>query len=136
MIKWLRDIITNKKESLVSLSGETNTMSESTKTEENLLDFEKIRQISKEMSKKVKQEKPLTKKEIENVEFYVNDMARHIKEYAQDGRTTFKYDCSRVSKTLFMELAQAFKTRNPKFYVQTNSGTQTLLVDWSGKNEA
>lgn len=136
MIKWLRDIITNKKESLVSFSGETNIMAESTKTEENLLDFEQIKQISKEMSKKSKQEKPLTDREMKNIDFYVSDMARHIREYAQEGRTVFKYDCSRVSKTVLVELAQQFKTKNPKFYVQINYGAQVLLVDWSGKSEA
>lgn len=120
----------------MSFLSETNTMSETNNTDKNALDFEQIKQLSKEMSKKAKQEKPLSEKDLKNIEFYVNDMARYIKNYANDGLTSFKYDCSRISKTMFIELANQFKTKNPKFYVQLNFGQQVLIVDWSGKHEA
>jgi hypothetical protein len=105
-------------------------------TMEDELDFQKI----KETAKKARQslivaEKPISQSEIKNIPMYINDIARYIKKYASQGKISFDYDCSKLSKACFFELASQFKHKYKEFFVVTNSKTQVLTVDWSGKSE-
>jgi len=107
-----------------------------TPTMEDDLDFDKI----KETAKKARQalivaEKPISQSELKNIPLYINDMARYIKKYAAQGKNTFEYDCSKLSKACFFELAKEFKTKYKEFFVVTNHKTQILTIDWSGKSE-
>lgn len=101
-----------------------------------ILDFDEIRKIQKEsVSKKTKTTHVLTEQEKDNIEYYVNDMARFIKKYAERGETKFMYDCSPLTEVCFLALAERFKSLNPRFFVVTQLGSQVLTVDWTGKNE-
>lgn len=107
-----------------------------TPTLEDELDFNQI----KETAKKARQslivaEKPISQSELKNIPLYMNDMARYIKKYAAQGKNTFEYDCSKLSKACFFELAKEFKTKYKEFFVVTNHKTQVLTIDWSGKSE-
>lgn len=100
------------------------------------LDFEQIRELQKKSAAKKKVvEATLTQQDLDNIEYYVNDMANYIRKYAAKGDTRFQYDCSPLSEVCFFALAQRFKELNPKFFVMTQRGQQVLTVDWSGKNE-
>lgn len=103
---------------------------------EDELDFNQI----KETAKKARQslivaEKPISQSELKNIPLYINDMVRYIKRYAAQGKNTFEYDCSKLSKACFFQLATEFKTKYKEFFVVTNHKTQILTVDWSGKSE-
>lgn len=104
---------------------------------EDELDYELIR----EKTKKARQalivaDRPISQSEIKAIPLYINDMIRYINKYASDGKQEFQYDCSKLSKACFMELASQFKHKYKEFFVVTNSKTQILIVDWSGKSEA
>jgi hypothetical protein len=103
---------------------------------EDDLDFNQI----KETAKKARQslivaEKPISQSELKNIPLYINDMVRYIKRYAAQGKNTFEYDCGKLSKACFFELANQFKHKYKEFFVVTNSKTQILIIDWSGKSE-
>lgn len=103
---------------------------------EDDLDFNQI----KETAKKARQslivaEKPISQSELKNIPLYINDMARYIKKYAAQGKNTFEYDCSKLSKACFVQLATEFKLKYKEFFVVMNSKTQVLTIDWSGKLE-
>jgi hypothetical protein len=104
-----------------------------------ILDFEKIRQLTKSAQKKLEQGKSnntLTAAEVKSIPMYINDMVSYIKKYAQQGKSKLEYDCGALSPICFQELAVQFKQRNPLFYVVQHHHTQLLVVEWSGKNEA
>ena len=107
-----------------------------TPTLEDELDFNQV----KETARKARQalivsEKPISQSELKNIPLYINDMARYIKKYAAQGKNTFEYDCSKLSKACFQELATQFKSKYKEFFVVTNNKTQILTIDWSGKLE-
>lgn len=102
------------------------------------LDFEEI----KSTAKKVIAEKqknitdiPITDLDRSNIDFYVNDLESHIKEYASEGEQKITYDCSKLKRHIFFAFANEFKLRNPLFFVVTSSGDQRLIVEWTGKSE-
>lgn len=100
------------------------------------LNFDEIRQIQKKsLQKKTKVVETLSEKEAEDIEYYVNDISRYIRKYAEKGDTKFQYDCSPLTQVCFLALAERFKTLNPRFFVVTQLGSQVLTVDWSNKNE-
>lgn len=100
------------------------------------LDFDEIRTIQKNSAaKKQKAEVTLTEQDLDNIEYYVNDMANYIRKYAAKGETRFQYDCSPLSEVCFLALAERFKKLNPRFFVMTQLGQQVLTVDWSNKSE-
>lgn len=76
-----------------------------------------------------------TDKDIKQIEIYMKDMEKHIAKFAADGKDRFTYDCSKLNSAIYFELAEKFKTANPRFYVETHTGLQHLIVDWTGKNE-
>ena len=111
--------------------------------EQKMLDFNEIREITHESRKKNVENRQdlntkvvLTDKENTRIDSYIRDMEKHIGKFAADARDKFLYDCSKIESYIFLELAQKFKEKNSKFYVQTNAGTQVIVVDWSGKHEA
>ena len=104
--------------------------------QEDELNYEQIREITKKAKQSiVVSEKPITPTELKSIPLYINDMARYIKKYASNGKHSFEYDCSKLSKACFQELASQFKHKYKEFFVVMNSKTQILIVEWSGKNE-
>jgi hypothetical protein len=102
------------------------------------LDFEQTRDLAKQKIREkdaLEGEKPLTERQKSDIEFYVKQMEKHILEYANRGKQTFLYDCSKLEKHVFYALARAFKDENPSFFVMTRGGCQELTVDWSDKHE-
>jgi hypothetical protein len=105
--------------------------------EEDKLDFESIRDTAKRAQKSLSPKvKDITQAELRSIALYLKDIARYVKRYASNGKMKFEYDCSKLTPVCFMELALQFKNKNPMFFVVTNSKTQVLTVDWSGKSEA
>lgn len=111
--------------------------------EEDMLDYDKIVEQTQEAKKKAAVEKKvvpkekivLTKEESDTVDSWVKDLEKHISEWSKKASDKFLWDCSKVNTRLFYELAQRFKDKNPKFYVETHGGIQQLIVTWHGKNE-
>lgn len=100
------------------------------------LNFEETRDLAKKrIMEKEEKVKPLTEQEKSDISFFVGEMENHIKKYAEAGKQTFLYDCSKLEKHVFHSLARAFKDENPDFYVSTQDGCQELTVDWSDKHE-
>lgn len=119
----------------MALTEEKKLMARSPKMEDEL-DFEKIR----EKAKKARQalivaEKPITPGELKSIPIYINDISRYIDKYASQGKDEFDYDCSKLSKACFIELATQFKQKYPMFFLVMNSKTQMLKINWSGKLE-
>lgn len=103
---------------------------------EDDLDFDTIREMAKKAQKeKVAAAKPITQEELRAIPTYINDMSRYIRKYAAAGKIIFQYDCGKLSTACFLELAQQFKQKYPRFFVVTQMGTQIITIDWSGKNE-
>jgi hypothetical protein len=103
---------------------------------EDDLDYNQIRETTKKARQAlIVSDKPITQTELKSIPLYMNDMARYIKKYATQGKHIFEYDCSKLSKACFVELATQFKQKYPMFFLVMNSKTQILMVDWSGKNE-
>ena len=102
------------------------------------LDFNEIKDLS-EKRKKEKQEQhlkvQLTEQDLKRVAGYVQQMEEYILEYADTGRQSFSYDCSRLSKHMFNAVVDKFKLDNKNFFVLVHSGTQEITVQWTGKNE-
>jgi len=102
------------------------------------LDFEKIKETAKEAQKKLllnKTEVGLTSAEKKAIPMYINDVVVYIKKYAKQGKFKFEYDCKNLTSNCFIELAKEFKERYPLFFVVTDHGTKTLIVEWTGKSE-
>lgn len=101
------------------------------------LDYNLIRETTKLASKtkQVKKEEPLTQKELEHIQYYVEDIEKNILKLAKTGKDKFLYDCSKLPERIFLEVAMAFKKKNPLFFVITAKGSQILTVEWSGKYE-
>ena len=102
------------------------------------LDFEATRDLAKEKIREreaTHNEKPLTEQQVKDVEFLVGEMEDYVQKYANQGKQTFIYDCSKLEKNVFYGLAAAFKAENPDFFVMTRGGCQELTVDWSDKHE-
>lgn len=77
----------------------------------------------------------LTEKDLKQIGLLMKNMEKNITKFATEGKHKLTYDCSKLENPIFFELANTFKTNNPKFYVETNAGTKMIVVDWSGKNE-
>lgn len=102
------------------------------------LDFDEIRDLTKQKIREREEREhdaTLTEQQKKDVEFFVNEMENYVNSYANVGKQSFLYDCSRLEKKVFRALADAFKAQNPHFFVMTKSGCQELTVDWSGKHE-
>lgn len=100
------------------------------------INFEETRDLARQrLREKQRQELPLTEQEKNDIDFYVQEMENHIKNYANEGKQTFMYDCSKLERHIFHGLARSFKDENPEFYVATRDGCQELTVDWSDKHE-
>lgn len=102
------------------------------------INFEEIRDLAKqriEEEKSLNVEKELTQQDKEDIKFLVSEMEKYIKQYADQGKQTFSYDCSRLERHVFFALATAFVEENPNFFVTTLDGAQEMTVDWSGKHE-
>ena len=85
----------------MALTEEKKLIARSPKMEDEL-DFEKI----KETTKKARQamivsEKPISQSELKSIPLYMNDIARYIQKYAQQGKVEFDYDCTKLSKACF-----------------------------------
>jgi hypothetical protein len=123
---------------LGELDMPTKETSDKTPRQFDELDFEMIKETAKEAHKKLllkKTEAGLTSAEKNAIPVYIKDMASYIKKYAKQGRFKFEYDCKNLTNNCFDELAKEFKERNPLFFVVTDYGTKTLIVEWTGKNE-
>lgn len=99
--------------------------------------FEEIRDLAKKrIAEKTKVVvKNLTEREMQEITFFIGDMERYIKQYANEGKQKFVYDCSKLEKHVFHALAEKFKEVNKYFFVTTRDGCQELTVEWTGKNE-
>lgn len=100
------------------------------------LDYESIRKMTKEKNVVKTQEVPLNEKELKRVQYYIEDIEYNILGLAESGKDKFSYDCSKLTPKMFKEIVIQFKTKNPLFYVTSNSVTQLMTVEWHGKNEA
>lgn len=119
----------------MALTEEKKLIARSPKMEDEL-DFEKIKEITKKARQAmIVSEKPITQSELKSIPLYINDIARYIQKYAQQGKVEFDYDCTKLSKACFFELANQFKYKYKEFFVVTNSKTQILTINWSGKSE-
>lgn len=102
------------------------------------LDFEEIKNTAKKViaeRQKNVTNIPITDLDKSNIDFYVNDLEEHIRNYADDGEQKITYDCSKLKRHIFFAFANEFKLRNPLFFVVTSSGDQRLIVEWTGKSE-
>jgi hypothetical protein len=100
------------------------------------LDYSAIREKTKKASHVIKKlDVPLTQKELDKIQYYIEDIESHILEFAEAGKDKFTYDCSRITEKMFLELAVQFKERNPHFFILQNNFLQTLVFDWTAKNE-
>lgn len=102
------------------------------------IDFEQTRDLAKKKireKKSMEGDKPLTEQEKNDIQFYVKQMEGHVQNYANQGKQTFVYDCSKLQRNVFYALAEAFKAENPEFFVMTRGGCQELTVDWSDSHE-
>jgi len=79
--------------------------------------------------------KPLSERDLEDIQFCISEIERHIQECAQEGKQKFTYDCSTFDLHVFHALANAFKEENKLFFVLTSDGDMSLTVDWTGKHE-
>lgn len=103
---------------------------------EDELDFNQIKEMAKKARQKtIQTETPITESELRAIPMYINDMVRYIKKYAASGKIKFDYDCSKLSKACFFELARQFKYKYKEFFVVTETKSQILTVEWSGKSE-
>jgi hypothetical protein len=103
-----------------------------------MLDFEKIKELSKQAQKRFSQGKSdvgLSQAEKKSIPIYINDIVSYIKKYALQGKFKFEYDCSQLSVACFNELATTFKQNNPLFYVSQHHHLKILTIEWTGKNE-
>jgi hypothetical protein len=109
-----------------------------------VLNYDDIIKATTDAKQKVAREKKavkvnveiiLSNEEILMVDKWVKDLEKYIAKFAAEGSDKFSYDCAKVQTHLFYETAKRFKTRNPKFYVETHGGTQMIVVTWHGKNE-
>lgn len=110
----------------------------------DVLNFEEIKKLTEDAKKKAVAERKavsakikveLTETEHKNVNNWVKELEKYIKEWAVKGHSTFTYDCSKLQAHLFEEVALVFKQKNPHFYVEQRGGTQMIKVTWDGKNE-
>lgn len=100
------------------------------------LDYKEICQVTKKAVNVLKNEDvPLTDKEKDRISFYIEDIETRIAEMAKTGKNKFLYDCSKLSKKVFIELAVQFKNKNPLFFVVQDYGIQMLTVKWAETNE-
>ena len=100
------------------------------------LDYSAIREKTKKANHVIKKlDVPLTQKELDKIQYYIQDMEENILQLAEQGKDKFTYDCSKISEKMFLELAVQFKQRNPLFFVLKQNFLQTLVVDWTNKNE-
>ena len=102
------------------------------------LDFEETRDLAKQRIREksaLEGDKPLTEQELKDIEFFVKEMEKYVRDYANKGKQTFLYDCSKLERNVFYALAAAFKAENPEFFVMTRGGCQELTVDWSDSHE-
>lgn len=100
------------------------------------INFKETRDLAKQrLREKQKKEMPLTEQEKNDIDFFVREMENYVQKYADEGKQTFMYDCSKLERHIFYGLARAFKDENPDFYVATRDGCQELTVDWSDKHE-
>ena len=100
------------------------------------LDYSAIREKTKKANHVIKKlDVPLTQKELDKIQYYIQDMEENILQLAEQGKDKFTYDCSKISEKMFLELAVQFKQRNPLFFVLQQNFLRTLVVDWTNKNE-
>ena len=120
----------------MALTEEKKLIARTPKMEDEL-NYEEIRETTKKAKQAlIVSEKPISASELKAIPLYMNDIVRYVKKYAGNGKMLFEYDCSKLSKACFMELASQFKHKYKEFFVVTNSKTQVLIIDWSGKSEA
>lgn len=111
--------------------------------EDVVLDFEQIKKLTLDAKKKAaesrkvipKEKIVLTDEENKQVIKWTKELEKYVQQWATKGEDKFLYDCSKIPFYLFKEIAQCFKEKNPKFYVETHDGTQMIVVMWHGKNE-
>jgi len=86
------------------------------------LDYKDVCDTTKKIATLLKQdETPLTEKEKTKVLFYVEDIEKRILDMAKAGKNKFIYDCSKLTKKMFVDIAKEFKDRNPLFFVLQDS---------------
>lgn len=91
-----------------------------------VLDFDNIQEITREhknkklLSKKEEPKKLITISPDEEkvLNSWMKDLEKYIVSWALEGKNKLYYDCSKVDRHLFFELAKRFKMRNPKFYLE------------------
>ena len=99
--------------------------------------YDKIRDIT-EKSKTQKEKlmtENITPEEDERIDYWVQEMARHVEIEASKGKTHFSYDCSKIRLQLLVELSSRFKTTYPGFYVTRDTGKKWITVKWTGNYE-
>ena len=102
------------------------------------INFQEIRDLAKKKiqeKKSLNAEKLLTEQQKEDIKFLVTEMEKYIRQYAEQGKQSFVYDCSKLERHVFFALATEFVATNPNFFVTTRDGCQELTVDWTGKHE-
>lgn len=98
-----------------------------------MLNFDDIQEITKEHRNKkllVKREEPknpiiISLEEEKLLNSWIKDLEKYIVIWASDGKNTLHYDCSKIDRHLFFELAKRFKINNPRFYVEYHSRNST-----------
>lgn len=102
------------------------------------LDFEEIKNLANKRieEKKIKlKPEELTERDRQNVDYYISQIEGYIRQYADEGKQKFVYDCSKLKLHIFHALAVTFKEKNGNFFVTTQDGCQEMVIDWTGKHE-
>lgn len=99
------------------------------------LDYNDIQKTTKKSTAVTQKQEPLTEKELNRVQYYMEHMEDSIIEIAESGHYKLEYNCNKIPERIFFEVAELFKKNNPLMLVITDKGASKIIVHWSGKYE-
>ena len=65
---------------------------------------------------------------------YVTDIEKYVLLFAEDGHYQVEYDCAQLSKTLIIQICEAFKAKHNYLFVLQDLAKREIVVDWSGQS--
>ena len=99
------------------------------------LDYKDIQKTTRKSTPVAQKQEPLTEKELNRVQYYMEHMEDSIIEIAESGHYKLEYNCNKIPERIFFEVAELFKKNNPFMLVITDKGALKIIVHWSGKYE-
>ena len=88
------------------------------------LDYKDIQKTTKKSTAVTQKQEPLTEKELNRVQYYMEHMEDSIIEIAESGHYKLEYNCNKIPERIFFELAQLFK----KNRFENNAYNETALT--------